>query len=60
MVRMLPLIALAVPLTLWGQAPGCSTLPDSTRIQPVGAFSNMRFTEEHAYSYLLRARGPKW
>jgi hypothetical protein len=31
----------------------CSNIPDSTAIQPVGAFSNMRFTEEHAYGYTV-------
>jgi hypothetical protein len=29
----------------------CSRIPDSTTIHPLGAFSNMRFTEEHAYGY---------
>jgi hypothetical protein len=41
-----------VPIVLVAGAV-CSDIPDSTAIQPVGAFSNMRFTEEHAYGYTV-------
>lgn len=40
-------------------AAGCVTFPDSAKIAEVGAFSNMRYTDEHAYGYsvmLWRAR----
>ena len=53
MLRTLFLMATAAPQMLWGLEPDCSTIRDSTRIQPVGAFSNMRFTEEHAYGYTV-------
>lgn len=53
MLRILFLIALAAPQPLGGRESDCSTIRDSARIQPVGAFSNMRFTEEHAYGYTL-------
>jgi hypothetical protein len=50
--RILFVIAFAAPQILWGQEPDC-TVRDSTRIRPVGAFSNVRFTEEHAYGYTV-------
>ena len=52
-LRILLLVALAGPQTLWGGEPDCSAINDATPIQPVGAFSNMRFTEEHAYGYTV-------
>jgi hypothetical protein len=51
--RILLLVAVTANRTLWGQDAGCPTTPDSTPIAAVGAFSNMRFTEEHAYGYTV-------
>jgi hypothetical protein len=53
LLRILLLIAVAAPQTLWGRQPDCSAINDSTPIQPEGAFSNMRFSEEHAYGYIV-------
>jgi hypothetical protein len=33
------------------QTAGCVAIPDAARISEVGAFSNMRYTDEHAYGY---------
>ena len=35
------------------QSAGCVTIPDSAKIAEVGAFSNMRYTDEHAYGYTV-------
>ena len=45
------LIAIALPLTgtLRAQEVECAPIPDTTSIQILGAFSDMRYTEEHAY-----------
>jgi hypothetical protein len=51
--RIVFLIAVSANQTLRGQEAGCPTIPDSTPIAAVGAFSNMRFTEEHAYGYTV-------
>jgi hypothetical protein len=32
-------------------AAACTAIPDAAKIAEVGAFSNMRYTEEHAYGY---------
>lgn len=53
MYRILIVLVTGMARTLSGQQTDCSKLPDSTAIQPVGAFSNMRFTEEHAYGYTV-------
>jgi hypothetical protein len=54
-VRILVGMFLGLARSLGGQATatGCGTLPPSTPLQPVGAFSDMRYTEEHAYGYSL-------
>jgi hypothetical protein len=52
-LRILFVIALGVTGALRGQGVHCPTSPDSTPIQPVGAFSNLRFTEEHTYGYIV-------
>jgi hypothetical protein len=52
-IRLLLVIALGLTGTLRAQGIDCPTIPDPARIQPVGAFSNMRFTEEHAYGYTV-------
>jgi hypothetical protein len=48
------MLLLAVTLTLVStvQAP-CGTIPDTARIQPIGRFSDMRYTEEHAYGHAV-------
>jgi hypothetical protein len=51
MYRILIVLVTGIVRTLSGQQNDCSKLPDSAAIHPVGAFSNMRFTEEHAYGY---------
>ena len=45
------LIAIALPLTgtVRAQEVECAPIPDTTSIQILGAFSDMRYTEEHAY-----------
>lgn len=53
MFRILFLVALSGVQTLRAQQADCPAIPDSTPIQPVGAFSNMRYTEEHAYGYTV-------
>ena len=35
------------------QSNGCVTIPNSAKIAEVGAFSNMRYTDEHADGYTL-------
>jgi hypothetical protein len=35
------------------QTGGCGAIADATRISEVGAFSNMRYTVEHAYGYTV-------
>jgi hypothetical protein len=42
------LLLLALILGSPGQA-GCRTIPDTAHINPIGRFSDMRYTEEHAY-----------
>ena len=51
--RILFLMAVSGTGTLRAQQADCSAMPDSTPIQQVGSFSNMRFTEEHAYGYTI-------
>ncbi|HEV7365229.1 MAG TPA: hypothetical protein VGN76_05250 [Gemmatimonadales bacterium] len=53
MYRILVVLVTGIAPTLSGQHHDCSKIPDSTAIHPVGAFSNMRFTEEHAYGYTV-------
>lgn len=53
MLRTVFLIAVSASQTLRGQEAGCPAIPDSAPIAAVGAFSNMRFTEEHAYGYTV-------
>jgi hypothetical protein len=53
------LLALIFGLVSPGQA-DCRTIPDTARIQSIGRFSDMRYTEEHAYGHavvLWRASG---
>ena len=33
------------------QAAGCVAIPDAAKISEIGVFSNMRYTDEHAYGY---------
>jgi hypothetical protein len=49
------LIALSAAATgsLYAQNGVCSDILDTARIQPIGAFSDMRFTEEHAYGTIV-------
>jgi hypothetical protein len=35
------------------QTAGCGAIAEASEISEVGAFSNMRYTEEHAYGYTL-------
>jgi hypothetical protein len=42
------LLALILSLVSPGQA-GCRTIPDTARIHSIGRFSDMQYTEEHAY-----------
>lgn len=35
------------------QIDDCTAIPHGTKIAEVGAFSNMRYTEEHAYGYMV-------
>lgn len=35
------------------QEPDCVRIPDPTRIEVVGRFSDMRYTEEHAYGHVV-------
>jgi hypothetical protein len=42
------LLALILSLVSLGQA-DCRTIPDTTLINSIGRFSDMRYTEEHAY-----------
>lgn len=44
-----PLILLT--LAAAGPEPECARIPDTTRIVPIGLFSDMRYTEEHAYGH---------
>lgn len=53
MYRILIVLVLGFARPLWGQQNDCVRIPDTTAIHPVGAFSNMRFTEEHAYGYTV-------
>jgi hypothetical protein len=53
MYRILIVLVTGIAPILGGQQRDCSRIPDSTAIHPVGAFSNMRFTEEHAYGYTV-------
>jgi hypothetical protein len=46
-----PLIVLA--LVAYSLEADCARIPDTTRISPVGRFSDMRFTEEHAYGHSI-------
>jgi hypothetical protein len=45
-------LTLTLSLGLAGQ-PGCSPIPDTAHIEFVGRFSNMRYTEEHAYGHTV-------
>ena len=52
-------IAVALALMSPSQV-SCRTIPDTARIQSIGRFSDMRYTEEHAYGHavtLWRAGG---
>jgi hypothetical protein len=49
MIRILIVMAVGLTGTLRGQEVECATIPDTIRIQVLGAFSDMRYTEEHAY-----------
>jgi hypothetical protein len=46
-----------VTTTIWllaalpGPAVECATIPDTAQVQALGAFSDMRYTDEHAYGY---------
>jgi hypothetical protein len=53
MYRILVVLVVGITGTLCGQEIDCSRMPDSTTIRQVGAFSNMRYTEEHAYGYTV-------
>jgi hypothetical protein len=35
------------------QAEACANIPDTASIQVIGAFSDMRFTEDHAYGHVV-------
>ena len=51
-IRIGPLLGaltLVFPVAAFGQEAGCVVLPDTAPIQMLGGFSDMRFTEEHAY-----------
>jgi hypothetical protein len=41
------------PVASFGQEAGCVALPDTAPIHMLGRFSDMRFTEEHAYGSIL-------
>jgi hypothetical protein len=48
------LLHLLLSLLSWNSArTGCNSIPDSARVAVVGAFSDMRYTEEHAYGHLV-------
>jgi hypothetical protein len=55
------MLFLVVALALMSPAQAsCRTIPDTSRIQSIGRFSDMRYTEEHAYGHavmLWRAGG---
>jgi hypothetical protein len=55
------MLFLVVALALMSSAQAsCRTIPDTSRIQSIGRFSDMRYTEEHAYGHavtLWRAGG---
>lgn len=53
-------LLLPVASPAFAQANACTTIPPDARITEVGAFSNMRYTEEHAYGYtvMLWRTGP--
>jgi hypothetical protein len=53
MYRILVVLVIGITGTLCGQEIDCIRIPDATTIQQVGAFSNMRYTEEHAYGYTV-------
>jgi hypothetical protein len=58
-MQLLKLVQLLLAWTLGSQAlsaqqPTCAKIPPDTPIQPIGVFSNMRFTEEHAYGYSVQ------
>jgi hypothetical protein len=46
------LLALILTLVSTSQA-GCRTIPDTASIQLIGRFSDMRYTEEHAYGHVV-------
>ena len=54
MLRILTVIILAAPPSLRGQDRGCARIPDTTPIQAVGSYSDMRFTEEHTYGNIVQ------
>jgi hypothetical protein len=49
---MMLLLALILSLVSPGQA-GCRTIPDTAQIQLIGRFSDVRYTEEHAYGHAV-------
>jgi hypothetical protein len=55
------MLFVVVALALMSPTPAsCRTIPDTARIQSIGRFSDMRYTEEHAYGHavmLWRAGG---
>ena len=48
----MPLLAITLSLGL-GTQPGCHPIPDTAHIEFVGRFSDMRYTEEHAYGHTV-------
>jgi len=55
-VRIRPLLGtltFVFPVASFGQEAGCVVLPDTAPIHRLGRFSDMRFTEEHAYGSIL-------
>lgn len=40
---------IVLTLVAFGLEADCARIPDTTRIQVIGSFSDMRYTEEHAY-----------
>jgi hypothetical protein len=50
---MLIALSAAATGTLRAQGDVCSGIPDTARIEAIGAYSDMRFTEEHAYGNIV-------
>jgi hypothetical protein len=45
---------LLLPAALRAQQPGCDRVADSATVTRLGAYSNMTYTEEHAYGYTVQ------